>query len=183
MAKKNLTAGDRQILLTEYQVCQHDINASNNSNWVAFGIFFTANFLALGWIASNIITIKNTENFNMYIGQHLGWLLFITVVGIGAIIILIFLLFWLKRVGYLMHVKQYRMREIEDLTGMQTNLIIHGFDFKNKEPDKQKKVLGGITYAKKPGEYVKGIYYIIISFWIVAILVIWLLPLLFNIFK
>ena len=124
----------RQAWLTEYQVCQQDINSRASRYWTIVGVFMAINTALLGWVAfsiiSNGVSLNESVKWLVYINENFNWLVLVLVLGFGIIAILVFLMLWLKRVNCLIHISYYRMREIEFELRMAKNWIVDVLDNK-----------------------------------------------------
>ena len=133
-----------QALLTEYQVCQDSRNEQTTAFWAFAGIFLGLSVTALGFLAPQIFRAHCTE-FNT----------FLTVIGIGVILIYILILVYLRHINAINGVYTCRMRQIEHLTGM---VVMHN----------RSSVCG------PGGTFVMRMMVVILSvFWIVAIVIAW----------
>ena len=107
-----------QILLKEYGICHEDSNALASRFWSFANIFIPTNLALLGLLVSFILNNTATLNSSFII----------LIVGLVAIIILICVLFWLKRINHLVQFNYSRAREIEIELGMWKNLRLHAID-------------------------------------------------------
>jgi hypothetical protein len=104
-------------LLTEYQVCQNDINSLTSNYWVLSSIFIGivsallagAIFGVLGndEILRNVLCERCLNPSVLYIR------IIVTFFGIASIAILYLLKRWTGRVNYLIHMNHFRMHQIE----------------------------------------------------------------------
>jgi len=131
--------GREEILLKEYEVCQQASNANASSYWIMAGIFFGITSALLGGLLYAILsnerlfpilieTVTTINAPSTPISQ--SWILriLVTVMGIGAIILLHFLKRWLKRITFLSRLNFERMREIELELGMWKSWRVHAVD-------------------------------------------------------
>ena len=122
---------DRQeILLKEYEVCQHDSSAMISAHWTVTGIFMGISTAVLGWILYSVISKSSS------LESVKGLVL---VFGVVIIILLILLLLWMKRVDFLVQINNQRMRIIETQLGMSKNRIVDVLDNHWKDMSKEQR--------------------------------------------
>jgi hypothetical protein len=116
MTTGELENQQRQALMTEYQVCQHDNNTSAQNYWLLSSIFIGGSSAVLGWLLYALLTRPDLDPT------------LISATGGAMIAILIFLKGWAKRIQYLADRNYERMREIELELGMWKSWRIHSLD-------------------------------------------------------
>ena len=144
MAKKktNISASKRQILLTEYQVCQQHNDSIGSQVWVATTIFLSINVTLLGGLIYTLITKMVLEHPDL---TKICWiipiiaLIGVTILGIGIIWILRKWIDWLKRMRFRTAVNFERMHTIERLLGMCKHTISRRLDRTFKKAFENKK--------------------------------------------
>ncbi len=122
----------REVWLTEYQVCQQDQNSEVQSYWTLTGIFVGFTSVLLGGliygVLSNyqlfkIILEPAPKSKELLILGIISWVL-----SMAVILILYFLWEWLKRVNFNSQLKFKRMRGIEFKLGMRMNFLVQAMD-------------------------------------------------------
>ena len=147
----------REILLKEYELCQHDNQAESTRFWLIFSIFISINTALIGGLAygifntnfiNDLTNTQNVANIQNTIASNISTnitfsanaitstttlsisskLLILTILLVAIGLITYLLRFWLGRSNYLMQNYLRRMREIEIELGMWKNITIHIFD-------------------------------------------------------
>jgi len=132
-----------EVLLKEYEVAQHHINALNTQVWLATSIFLSINSGALAYVFKQ--------------GQHgVDGLLTVSVIGTILILILHFWKRWIKRVQFLHLITFHRMRQIEEALGLWKNRLVDAVDAffddsKKKSSEAGKKLEEKYKYVKPAG--------------------------------
>lgn len=121
----------RKALLTEYQVCQQQIESIGSQVWVSTTIFLTINVTLLGGLFSTLITrniFSNTDLRRISLSIPILLLVGVTVLIIGIIWILRKWIGWLKRMRFTTSINYEREGEIEQLLGMNRHTMIRKLD-------------------------------------------------------
>lgn len=135
-----------EILLKEYELCQHDKSSSSTSYWTLAGIFIGVSSAILagllyGIFANNslfqalvkiLFSLDEITN-DIEIKQVKVVAVCMLLLGIAMIIIICKLWRWLRRTQFLAFRNDERMREIERILKMWKSHIIHGIDNANED--------------------------------------------------
>jgi len=114
----------QEILLKEYEACQSYLSSLGYQYWISAGVFMAVNTALLGAMLYGVVQYGNSlELCDILIPGVI-----ILILGVGMIMILVFLKQWLKRVHFVIKACYERMREIEAELGMWRNWMIHGVD-------------------------------------------------------
>ena len=179
--KRRVPNWQRQAWLIEYQTCQQLISMHSSRFWVIVGIFLPINTALLGWMVSNFIAHLPKLNiiYSAFFSDNFTWLILISILSISVIVILIFLICWLKRINALISAICYRMQEIEPYFGMRANEIINCLDHWEIPFDKQKGELAELHkkhFTLRETTIFSVIIGILIFMWFLFIIFAWLLP-------
>ena len=109
----------QQILLKEYETCQSEIESIGSRYWTIFSVFLPINAGLLGWLLNSIISRSSGFPFGTDVR------LLALVLGVGMILIIVFLWCYFNRVNFIISISYYRMRQIEIELGMWKNWFVH----------------------------------------------------------
>lgn len=172
---------NQKVLLKEYETCQQDINTTVSRYWITVGIFIGVNTALWAAIVYKTASTSLANNINW---EWIVTPILVTIFGLAMIIILHSLGKWLDRVNWLLHVKYFRMRQIENRLGMMANIYIDALDNWNQLSKEQRtrnsldELHTRYPAVSREGLNLHFIYNLLTIIWILLILVAWLFPIL-----
>ena len=153
---------NRDVLLTEYQVCQHYNSSSAQTYWTITGIFIGFSSVLLGGllygVLSNnllfqailhVVMQKDLQTLAQKMAVDIPVIVMQVKVAASVVLVLsaaiisvyYFLLRWLKRVQFLQQRHFERIHELELKLRMQSSIRIHAIDRWNSWKDIDEKEL------------------------------------------
>jgi hypothetical protein len=130
---------DRQeILLKEYETCQSVVNSIGSLFWIIVGVFMAINTALLGALLYVFLQRGGLQIIFKDYPTHSELLqlrtlaLVIVALGVGMIMVLVFLKRYHRRTRWLVRVARERMLEIENELGIWQGWIVFGLDRMDK---------------------------------------------------
>ncbi len=153
-----------EILLKEYEIAQHHLNALNAQVWLATSIFLSINSGVLAYIFK-----QSLNSLDVLVP------VFVSVIGIIAILILALWKRWIKRVQFVHLITYHRMRQIEEALGLWKNRFVAALDDSKNDPSKaSKRLKEDCKYAKPAGfDALQCIARLLMIGWGVLIILAW----------